>query len=123
MLNVLFQMQLTITVPQGVVKLGFQMYQAFDLGAHVRQFGLQHGLHLRTSVVLLPQSQQFLDLVQGEAQLLRVPDKLEFTNLRGVKESIPTGASRRVSGEAKLLIETDRIHAGSRQLRRLPDVD
>jgi hypothetical protein len=72
-----------------------QIDEDFDFRAHVRQFALQHGLYLRTSVLLLPQRQQQLDLVQGEAQLPRTADKREVTNLPVIEETVSAGAAGR----------------------------
>jgi len=59
MLDFPFQAQLAITIAERPRKLRFQMDEAFDLFTHVRQFVLEHGLHFGTSVMLLPQRQQF----------------------------------------------------------------
>src|SRR5258708_17451803 len=129
MLDFLFKAQFTIAVTHCPSKLRFQAYQTLDLLAHIHQFALEHGLHFGTGVMFLPQRQQFFNLVQGEAQLLRMPYKLEVANLFPIKEAIPAGAPRRSLSpsrslsESDLLVEADRIHTDTCQLCGLSDVN
>src|SRR5258708_2627170 len=81
MLDFPLQAQLAIAITEGPCQLHFEPGKTRDLLANVLQFALEHGLHFGTSVMLLPQRQQFLDLVQRETELLRVPHKLEVANL------------------------------------------
>ena len=95
MLDIPFQAQLTIAIAECASKLPFQPSKALDLLAHTCQLVLEHGLHFRTSVMLLPQRQQFSNFGQREPQFLSMPDKLEVANLLSVEQAIsastPTG--------------------------------
>jgi hypothetical protein len=46
MLDFPFQAQLAIAIAHCFSKLGFQIDKGFDLRVHVRQFALEHGLHV-----------------------------------------------------------------------------
>ena len=123
MLDFPFQPQLAIAIAERPRKLRFQMDEAFDLFTHVRQFVLEHGLHFGTSVMLLPQRQQFLNFVQREPQFLGVPHEYEVMNLLSVEQAISARAAIRTPEESEFLIEADRVHANAGQLRCLTDVN
>src|SRR5690348_7893938 len=114
--------QLTVAAAQRAGKLNFHTGQYFDLFAHVGQFSLQHGLHFRTCMRLLPQSQQLFHFVQRETQFLRVPDKLEVINLPLAEYPVAARAAAPLIDQSELLIETNCVHADAGELRSLSDV-
>ena len=54
MLDFPFEVQLAVAIVQRACKLRFPSRQTIDLLPHIRQLALEHRLHFRTNVMLLP---------------------------------------------------------------------
>jgi hypothetical protein len=89
MLNIPFQAQLTIAIAKRASKFRFQPAKILDFPAHICQLVFEHGLHVGTSVILLPQRQQSPDFGQREPQLLSMADELEVANLLPLNKRYP----------------------------------
>jgi hypothetical protein len=75
MLDFLFPTQFAIANAKRVCKLRFQSGETIHFLPHIPQLAIEHGLHLRANVMLLPQRQQLFDFGQGKSQLLRMSHK------------------------------------------------
>ena len=54
MLDFPFEAQFAIAITERPCKFRFQSGETIDLLPHIPQFALEHGLHFRTNVMLLP---------------------------------------------------------------------
>jgi hypothetical protein len=86
-------------------------------------FALEHGLHFRTNVMLLPQRQQLFDLGQGEPQFLRTSHKCEIANLLSVEQAISARAATCTLDKPDFLIKADRVHADAGHTRGFTDMN
>lgn len=123
MLDFLFEAQLAIATAERVCKLCFQSGETVDFPPNSAQLALEHGLHFRTNVMLLPQRQQLLDFGQGEPQFLGMSHKCEIVNLLAVEQAISAQAATRTLDEPESLIEANRVHADAGQFRGRTDVN
>lgn len=123
MLDVAFQPQLTIATAECPGQICFQPAKAPDFLAHICEFVFEHGLHVRTNVMLSPQCQQFSHFCQREPQLLSMANELEIANLLEAKQAISARAPISAVEESEFLIEADRVDAYPGQLCGLTDVN
>jgi hypothetical protein len=123
MLDFPFEAQFAVAITERLCKLRFQSGETIDLLPHIPKLALEHGLHFRTNVMLLPQRQQLFDFGQGEPQFLGMSHKHEITNLLAVEQAISARAATRTLDEFESLIEANRVHADAGEFRGLTDVN
>ena len=118
-----FEAQFAVAITERLCKVCFQSGEAIDLLPYIPQLALEHGLHFRTNVMLLPQCQQLFDFGQGEPQFLRMSHKCEIVNVLSVEQAISALAATCTLDKPEFLIEADRVNANAAQLRGLTDVN
>jgi len=102
MLDFPFETQFAIAITERPCKLRFQSGETIDLLPHIHQLALEHGLHCRTNVMLLPQRQQLFDFGQGEPQFLRMSHKFEIVNVLSIEQAISARAATCTLDESEL---------------------
>jgi len=123
MLDFPFEAQFAVAITERFCKLRFQSGETVDLLPNIPQLALEHGLHFRTNVMLLPQRQQLFDFGQGEPQFLRMSHKCEIVNIFCVEQAISAGAATCTLDKPDLLIEADRVHADAGHTRGSTDMN
>lgn len=122
MFKVPLQTELVIAIAECSSQLRFKSGKTPYFLANACQLVLEHGLHFRTSMLFLPQSQQFFDFRQREPQFLGMSYKCQIVNLLLVEQTISACAATRTLDESKLLIVADRVHSDAGQLSGRTDV-